>query len=179
MLCDTLISDTTTEYSHVPTFIHSTSRSTDTQNPSISPNPGGVFNINDITGKLNSLNNIWIYVFIVIVEKSNHSFLVPLYNLENTIKKATAVKSKILYCVFERQFLWVIRYLKRFSLFSQFVYHALALKSLSHLPLHLWSKTTLNTSSVAGAWVNPQTWKIGTCFLISRVLCMSIFNNFK
>ena len=49
----------------------------------------------------------------------------------------------------------------------------LPLKSL--LPhASLWSKTTLNTSGVG-----PQTWKMGSSFLMSQALCMSIFNNFQ
>ena len=56
--------------------------------------------------------------------------------------------------------------------------HTLPPKTL-HTFSSLWSKTTLNTGRVGGAETDPQTWKMETSFLISLVLCMSIFNNFS
>ena len=44
---------------------------------------------------------------------------------------------------------------------------------------NLWSKTTLVTSSVCGAWVAPPFWKIVIFFLRSLVLSMPIYRNFQ
>ena len=54
----------------------------------------------------------------------------------------------------------------------------LHLKSL--LPLaSVWSKTTLNTGGVGGAWVGPQTCEMVTFFLMSLALHKPILNNLK
>ena len=54
----------------------------------------------------------------------------------------------------------------------------LPLKSL--LPLaSVWSKTTLDTGGVGRAGADPQNLKMGTSFLMSLALRMSIFNMFQ
>ena len=43
----------------------------------------------------------------------------------------------------------------------------------------VWYKTTLNTGGVSVARADPQTWKMGTSFLMSLALRIPIFNNFQ
>ena len=43
----------------------------------------------------------------------------------------------------------------------------------------VWGKTTLNTGSVGGAGVDPQTGKMGLSFLMSLALRIPILNNFQ
>ena len=65
-----------------------------------------------------------------------------------------------------------------YNSFRNVTIHTLPLKSL--LPLApVCSKTTLNTGGVGGAEADPQTWKMGTYFLMSLELHMPIFNNFQ
>ena len=42
-----------------------------------------------------------------------------------------------------------------------------------------WSKITLITRSVGGAWVDPSSWKMDTFFLGSLALSVSIYRNFQ
>ena len=58
------------------------------------------------------------------------------------------------------------------------VIYTLRLKSLWPIA-SVWGKTALNTGSVVGAGADPQTWKMGSSFLISLVLRIQIYNNFQ
>ena len=48
---------------------------------------------------------------------------------------------------------------------------------IKHTPV--WSKTTLNTGGVGGAWAGPQTCEMVTFFLMSLALHKPILNNLK
>ena len=54
------------------------------------------------------------------------------------------------------------------AFYSNWYVHTLRLKSLWPLG-SVWGKTTLNTGSVGGAVVDPQTWKMRSSFLMSLI----------
>ena len=66
----------------------------------------------------------------------------------------------------------------RLDHFTVNIVNTLRLKSLWPLA-SVWDKTTLNTGNVGGAGVDPQTWKMGSSFLMSLAHCIPIYSNFQ